>query len=103
MTERQNITLAIPKETLNKAKHLAIAKDQSLSGLLTEFIEDLVRQDERYKQAQRQQLALMVKDYSISFWDAMIVSCAQQMGCKVLWTEGLNSGQYTGDLVIQNP
>ena len=57
--ERQSITLSIPKETLKKAKHLAVAKDQSLSGLLTEFIEDLVRQDERYKQAERRQLVIM--------------------------------------------
>ena len=57
--ERQNITLSIPKETLKKAKHLAVAKDQSLSGLLTEYIENLVHQEERYKQAEQRQLALM--------------------------------------------
>ena len=57
--ERQNITLSIPKETLKKAKHLAVAKDQSLSGLLTEFIEDLVRKEEIYKQAEQRQLVLM--------------------------------------------
>ncbi len=43
------------------------------------------------------------KNNSISFWDAMIISSAQQMGCKVLWTEDLNSGQYIDDLVIRNP
>ncbi len=57
--ERQNITLSIPKETLKKAKHLAVAKDQSLSGLLTSYIEDLVREEEQYIQGQRQQLKLM--------------------------------------------
>ncbi len=59
--ERQNITLSIPKETLKKAKHLAVAKDRSLSGLLTEYIEGLVLQEERYKQAERRQLVLMEK------------------------------------------
>lgn len=43
------------------------------------------------------------KTNSISFWDAMIVNSARQMGCKILWTEDLNSGQYIGDLVIRNP
>jgi len=43
------------------------------------------------------------KEHSISFWDAMIVSSAQQMSCNVLWTEDLNSGQYIDDLVIRNP
>jgi len=57
--ERQNITLSIPKETLKKAKHLAVSKEQSLSGLLTEYIEDLVHQEERYKQAEERQLLLM--------------------------------------------
>jgi len=43
------------------------------------------------------------KTFSISFWDAMIVNSAGQMGCKILWTEDLKSGQYIGDLVIRNP
>lgn len=42
-------------------------------------------------------------NYRISFWDAMIVSSALQMGCKVLWTEDLHSGQYINDLIIRNP
>jgi len=57
--ERQNITLSIPKETLKKAKHIAVAKEQSLSGLLADFIEDLVRREEGYKQAEQRQLVLM--------------------------------------------
>ncbi len=59
--ERQNITLSIPKETLKKVKHIAVAKDQSLSGLLTDYIEDLVRQEEKYKQAHCNQSMLMKK------------------------------------------
>ncbi|MBW6464747.1 MAG: PIN domain-containing protein [Dethiobacteria bacterium] len=43
------------------------------------------------------------KLHKLSFWDAMIVSSAQQMGCKLLWTEDLNSGQYIDDLIIRNP
>ncbi len=59
--ERQNITLSIPKETLKKAKHLAVAREQSLSGLLSEFIEELVRHDESYKEAQQRQMIVMEK------------------------------------------
>ena len=59
--ERQNITLSIPRETLKKAKHLAVAREQSLSGLLTEFIEELVRHDENYKEAQQRQMIVMEK------------------------------------------
>lgn len=43
------------------------------------------------------------KLHRLSFWDAMIVSSARQMGCKLLWTEDLNSGQSIEDLVIRNP
>ncbi len=59
--ERQNITLSIPKETLKKARHLAVEKEQSLSGLLTEFIEELVRHDESYRDAQQRQMVVMEK------------------------------------------
>lgn len=61
MMERQNITLSIPRKTLKKAKLLAVAKDQSLSGLLTEFIETLVKDEDTYEQAHQQQLLLMEK------------------------------------------
>jgi len=43
------------------------------------------------------------KEHNISFWDAMIVSSALQMDCKILWTEDLNSGQSIADLVVLNP
>ncbi len=59
--ERQNITLSIPRETLKKAKYLAVTKEQSLSGLLAEFIEELVRHDESYKEAQQRQMIVMEK------------------------------------------
>lgn len=39
----------------------------------------------------------------VSFWDAMVVNSALQMGCNVLWSEDLNSGQYIDNLVIRNP
>ena len=43
------------------------------------------------------------KNNGFSFWDAMIVINAQQMGCKILWTEDLNSGQCIDGLVTRNP
>ena len=39
--------------------------------------------------------------YRISFWDAMIVQSAAQLGCDVLYSEDLNAGQqYDGVLVV---
>ena len=50
------------------------------------------------------QSAIELEDSNrISFWDAMVVNSARQMGCDVLWSEDLNSGQDIGDLIIRNP
>ena len=77
--EKQNITLSIPRETLKKAKHLAVTKEQSLSGLLSEFIEELVRHDESYREAQQRQMIVMEKGINFGLQG------------KVAWTrEGLH-------------
>lgn len=39
--------------------------------------------------------------HSISFWDAMIVTSAIQLGCRCIWSEHLNHGQvYDGAMVV---
>jgi predicted nucleic acid-binding protein len=41
--------------------------------------------------------------YEVSFWDAMIIWSAQQLGCSILWSEDLSEGQEYGDLRVLNP
>ena len=41
--------------------------------------------------------------YAISFWDAMIIRSATQLGCATLWSEDLNAGQVYAGVRIQNP
>ena len=41
--------------------------------------------------------------FQLSYWDAMIVRSAQQLGARILWTEDLQDGQRFGDLVVRNP
>jgi len=41
--------------------------------------------------------------YQISFWDAMIVASATQLGCRTIWSEDLNSGQVYGTITVANP
>jgi predicted nucleic acid-binding protein len=41
--------------------------------------------------------------YQISFWDAMIVTSALQLGCQILWSEDLNPGQVYDQVQVQNP
>lgn len=39
----------------------------------------------------------------ISFWDAMILSSAERLGCEVLYSEDLNAGQEFGGVRVENP
>ena len=59
MEPTQNVTLAIPKNILRKAKILAVQKNTSLSGLLTQTLVDLVAHQEAYEQARQRNLALL--------------------------------------------
>ena len=43
------------------------------------------------------------REHQVSFWDAMILQSAQDLGAEVLWTEDLNAGQRFGELVVQTP
>jgi len=45
----------------------------------------------------------ILKEYAISFWDALIVSSALSSRCKLLFTEDLNSGQMIAGIRIENP
>jgi predicted nucleic acid-binding protein len=40
---------------------------------------------------------------SVSFWDALVVRSAMQMGCEVLWTEDLSDGQRWEGVTVKNP
>ena len=39
----------------------------------------------------------------LSFWDALIICSAKKLGCVVLLTENLNSGQLYEGIKAQNP
>lgn len=57
--ETQNVTLAVRKDVLRKAKLLAVRRNTSLSRLLTEALEELVERDEGYESARRRHLAIL--------------------------------------------
>jgi hypothetical protein len=59
MEPTQNVTLAIPKNVLRKAKILAIQRNTSLSGLLTQTLIDLLAHREAYEQAAQRNLAFL--------------------------------------------
>ncbi|OGO33403.1 MAG: twitching motility protein PilT [Chloroflexi bacterium RBG_16_54_18] len=41
--------------------------------------------------------------YQISFWDAMIIQSAIQLGCQVIWSEDLKSEQLYEGIRLANP
>ncbi len=65
METTQNVTLAIPKDVLRKAKILAVQKNTSLSGLLTQTLTSLVAQQEAYEQARQRNLALLESGFNL--------------------------------------
>ena len=41
--------------------------------------------------------------YETSFWDAMIIASAIQLGCRTIWSEDLNPGQVYEQLRVLDP
>lgn len=58
-TETQNVTLSIPKDVLREIKLIAVEEGQSMSGLMTQMLRELVERRSRYQLAQQRQIALM--------------------------------------------
>jgi len=59
--DRQNVTLSLPRPLLRKAKILAVERQTSLSGILADALEDLVRDQDEYEKAKERALARMRK------------------------------------------
>ncbi|HWR67011.1 MAG TPA: DUF6364 family protein, partial [Bellilinea sp.] len=65
MNKTQNVTLSIPKEILRKAKILAVRKNTSLSGLLSQTLAAMVSEDEKFDQARQRMIKLMRKGLNL--------------------------------------
>jgi hypothetical protein len=60
---KQNLTVSLSTETIQKAKILAAKRSTSISGLLAAQIEALVGAEEAYENARRAALALMDRGF----------------------------------------
>ena len=65
VAEKQNITLAIPKSLLRKAKVIAAERQTSLSALLTQLLSELVKQEDEYEQARQRSFAMMEQGFNL--------------------------------------
>jgi hypothetical protein len=63
--ERQNITLSIPKNILQKVKLLAVKQGTSVSTLMARVLEDIVSEEEGYKAAQLRHQKLIKKGFDL--------------------------------------
>lgn len=57
--ERQNVTLSLPKDIIKKAKIVAIKKDTSLSNLIRQILEEIVKEDEGYDLAMKKHFEIL--------------------------------------------
>jgi hypothetical protein len=63
--ERQNITLSLPKDLLQKVKIIAVKKNTSLSGLLSDYLARIANEEEAYQIAQTRHRRLLKKGYDL--------------------------------------
>ena len=65
LDEKQNITLRLSKQTIQKARVLAAKRSTSISGLLTSQIEQLAVTDDGYERAMDHAFALMEQGFHL--------------------------------------
>ena len=65
LVERQNITLSIDKDILQKVKILAVKQNTSVSALLTHLLEDIINQQEGYNTASKNHLRLLKQNFDL--------------------------------------
>lgn len=56
---KQNLTISLDRETIQKAKVIAARRSTSISGLLAHQVEILVGEEEAYERAERQAMILL--------------------------------------------
>jgi len=61
--ERQNITLSLPKDLLQKAKIIAVKNNTSLSGLLRDYLARITNEEEAYQITQTRHRRLLKKGF----------------------------------------
>jgi hypothetical protein len=62
---KQNLTVSLAPQTIQKIRVLAARRATSISGLLAEHIEMLVEEEEAYEYAQRQAMTMLEKGFHL--------------------------------------
>jgi hypothetical protein len=65
LDQKQNITLRLSLETIQKARVMAAKRGASISGLLTSQIEHLANSEDEYEKAMQRAVARMEKGFHL--------------------------------------
>lgn len=60
---KQNVTLRLDKDLIKKGKIIASKKDTSLTRLLSDFLRQIVEEEDYYEQCKKQALNILKKGY----------------------------------------
>lgn len=63
--EKQNITLSIRKDVLQKVKIIAVKRNSSVSAMMTNLLEDIVALDEGYQTASQKHIRLLQQEIDL--------------------------------------
>lgn len=62
---KQNVTLALPADTVRRLKVLAAERGTSISRMLTERLEEILAKDDEYERAKRRGLARLEQGWDL--------------------------------------
>ncbi len=62
---KQNLTIQLDRATITKAKLLAAVRETSVSKLVSHLIEDLIRNDDGYREAQQVARRLLKRGFPL--------------------------------------
>ena len=62
---KQNITLSLEKDLIKKGKIIASKKETSLSRLLSDFLKEVINEEERYELSKRKAISILNKGYHL--------------------------------------
>jgi len=62
---KQNITLRLDKDLLKRGKIIAAKKETSLNRLLSDFLKQIVEEEDFYEQCKKKALSILKKGYHL--------------------------------------
>ena len=65
MDGKQNLTISLDRETIQKAKIIAARRSTSISGLVARQIEILIGEEEAYERAEREAMTLLEQGFHL--------------------------------------